>query len=123
MACEVTLSQNGQEIQRIRIPYNSRGLFDVLNETLGLEDIDALSWADYSGDTPRRLDDFEIKDLHKRLMNALSDLMLKEVWRYPNGSPLTTLEKMEIQNLLVELLSLLREAQRAYSHKEVLVRA
>lgn len=119
MACELLLKEKGQLLQRIRIPYNGRGLFEVLNETLQLQDLDALSWADYSADGTYRLDNFEIKDLHKRLMQSLADIMLEDVWRYPTGSPLTTIEKMELQNALVELLCLLREAQRNPSAKTV----
>jgi hypothetical protein len=121
MAAEILLVDGNKELQRIRIPYNGRGVFDVLNETLELEDLDVLSWADYSGKAMRKLDPFEVRDLHTRLMGALSDVMLVDVWRYPSGSPLTTLEKMDIQGRLVELLGLLREAQRNSSHREVLV--
>lgn len=123
MAIEVTLVDGSKELQRIRVPYNGRGLFDVLNETLQLEDLEAFSWVDYSGQVVRKLETFELRNLHQRLMSALSDITLKDVWRYPTGSPLTTIEKMELQNAHVELLCLLREAQRNPSHRDVVVRA
>lgn len=122
MAIEITLNDNRKELERIRIPYNGRDAFSVLNETLSLEGSDALTWADYASDTPERLDNKEVRKLHERLMNSLADVMLEPVWRYPNGSPLSTLDKATTQNEIVNILVLLREAQRDET-KHVVVRA
>lgn len=122
MAVEIILKEKAQELQRIRVPYNGRGLFDVLNETLSLADLEAFSWGDYKSDESEyKLDEFETKDLHHRLMNALADIMLVDVWRYPTGAPLSTVEKMEIQNLHVELLCVLNEVRRCVSRKTITV--
>ena len=111
MAVEIILTTAHDE-QRLRVPYNGKDLFAVINTTLNYERENALSWAAFGLDCTKKMSIENIRSLQDRLMRALVDLSFHDQWFYPSGSPLTTVEKMETQIQHVKILEMLTTAQR-----------